>query len=160
MMKGAPKPEDLLKSQYGVSNEKAAKSLEDDTLSSDARLWTQVMRNLGKDIYKNSSVSLTGLALSAFSKDSDSSSIPSGDVLAFSCGHAFPAANFESRVLIEFKERVQNFPIPIPQTLLQLQTCYKKLSSFPTGCPYCVFQHLRQLQLQECPDTPIKPWIQ
>jgi hypothetical protein len=158
MMNGAPKPEDLINSQHGTSKEKPTKdNFSSEALSSDTRLWTQVMRNLGKDVYKKSSVVLGGSSLNAFNKDMGSS-VPVGDVLAFSCGHAFPEGDFESRVLIEFKERVKNFPLPIPQTLLQLQSCYKKSISYPVACPYCVFQHLRQLQLQECPDTPIKPW--
>ena len=160
MMKGAPKPEDLINMQHDPTTGKPTKeSLPSEGLSSDARLWTQVMRNLGKDVYRNSSITLTGSSLNPFNKDLDPS-VPAGDVLVFSCGHTFPEDDFESRVLVEFKERVQNFPLPIPQTLLQLQGCYKKSKCYPVACPYCVFQHLRQLQLQECPDTPIRPWTQ
>ena len=155
MMKGAPKPEYLMHSRHGLSKEKSTEEkFSPEGLSSDTRLWTQVMRNLGKDVYRNSSIMLGGSSLNAFNKNS----VPDRDVLAFSCGHAFPESDFESRVLLEFKERVQNFPLPIPQTLLQLQSCYKKSTSYPVACPYCVFQHLRQLQLQESPDIPIKPW--
>ena len=159
MMKGGSKPEDLVHSKHRPAEAKATKERlsSDDGLSSDTRLWAEVMRNLGKDAYKNSSILVTGGALSTFSRDPGSTC---GDVLAFSCGHVFTEAEFESKVLIDFKERVQNFPLPIPQTLLQLQRCYKKLNNYPLACPFCVFQYLRQHQLQECPDTPIRPWTQ
>ena len=159
VIKGAPKPEDLINPERPCLEAKATPTkgnlTSEDSPSSCTRLWAEVMRNLGKDVYKHSSILLTGSSLSVFSQVSGSKS---GDVLAFSCGHTFTEADFKVRVLIEFKERVQGFPLPIPQTLLQLLNCYTKLRCCPLACPYCVFHYLRQLQLQEHPDTPIKPW--
>lgn len=165
ILKGSPKPEDLVlcNSQQGSSEKESPKEVTKEGLLSDTRLWAEVMRNLSKDIYKSSSFLLTGSALNAFSQDTGVNSVPATedkDVVAFSCGHAFTETQFESKVLSEFNEHVQNFPIPIPRTLFQLQNCYKKLSHYPLACPYCVFQYLRQLQLQECPEIPIKPWSQ
>lgn len=165
IMKGSPKPEDLitLNSQPASSETKPHKEVTKQGLLSDSRLWTEVMRNLSKDIHKSSSFMLTGSTLLAFSQHTGASShttskTQKSDVIAFSCGHAFTEAQFQSNVLVEFVERVQNFPVPIPETLFQLQNCYNKLTHYPLACPHCVFQYLRQLQLQECPDIPIKPW--
>ena len=164
VLKGSPKPEDLYlnRSQQNASEDKQPDEVTKKGLS-DSRLWAEVMRNLTKDTHKSSSFLLTGSALKAFSQGTDSSSsdkTDGSDVIAFSCGHAYTEVQFESKVLFEFKERVQNLPVPIPETLSQLQNCYKKLNHYPLACPHCVFQYLRQLQLQECPEVPIKPWNQ
>ena len=166
VMKGSPKPEDfgLMNPQQSPSESKSPKEVTKEGLFSNNRLWAEVMRNLSKDMYKSSSISLTDSAY-AFNQETVTSTSSATDksekqdVVAFSCGHGFVETEFESNVLIEFKERVQNFPIPIPETLFQLQNCYKRLTHYPLACPHCVFQYLRQLQLQECPETPIKPWI-
>lgn len=166
VIKGSPKPEDLflISSQEDPLEAKPPNEVTKEGLS-DTRLWAEVMRNLTKDTYKTSSFLLTGSALKTLSQDtakSSSSDVTDGSrgVIAFSCGHAFTEVQFESKILFEFKERVQNLPVPIPETLSQLQNCYKKLNHYPLACPYCVFQYLRQLQLQECPEVPIKPWNQ
>ena len=170
--KGAPKPEDLIvtDSKQESTESKEPKDVTKEGLLSDTRLWVEVIRNLSKDIHKCSSFSLTGSTLDAFGPDpqnahrSHSGTIADRnnkrDVVAFSCGHAFTDKQYESKVLLEFKEQVESFPRPIPETLHQLLDCYKKLGHLPLGCPYCVFQYLRQLQLQECPEVPIKPWNQ
>jgi hypothetical protein len=162
IMKGSPKPEDLVavKSLPGPSETKPHKEVTNEGLLSDSRLWAEVMRNLSKDIHKSSSFMLTGSSLLAFNQETGASTdeMQKRNVIAFSCGHAFTETQFESHVLIEFIERVQNFPVPIPETLFQLQNCYNKLAHYPLACPHCVFQYLRQLQLQECPEIPIKPW--
>ena len=163
IMAGSPRPEDLVTSQQEPPTQtKQHKEMTKEGLLSDTRLWAEVMRNLSKDVYKSSSILLTGSALKAFTPDpstGDSSTAATrGDVIAFSCGHAFTDAEFGSKVLIEFKERVQNFPVPIPETLFHVQSCYRKLSRYPLACPHCVFHYLRQLQLQESPEIPIKPW--
>lgn len=81
-----------------------------------------------------------------------------GEFVAFSCGHAFPLEKFRGKIILEFSNRVSDLPLPIPETLRYLQLHYKQSSYFPSGCPYCVFQYLRKLQLQIKPDVPIKPW--
>ena len=166
IMSGSPRPEDLVNLQQDPSETKPHKETTKEGLLSDTRLWAEIMRNLSKDVYKSSSILLTGSALRVFGDNTDTptgssnTTATGGDVIAFSCGHAFTDVDFKSKVIIEFKEHVQNFPVPIPETLFQLQNCYKKLSQYPLACPYCVFQYLRQLQLQECPEVPIKPWTQ
>lgn len=157
IMNGVSKPEDVLNLQPEVKVQTDNISSEE-SLSSEAHLWTLIIRNLAKDVFKISALPLIASTLISSFPALSSVSEKNKDIHAFSCGHAFPGGDFESRVLIEFKERMQDFPTPIPQTVLQLYSCYKKLRSYPLSCPYCVFQHLRQLQLQESPDTPIKPW--
>ena len=78
-----------------------------------------------------------------------------GEFVAFTCGHAFPLSRFHSKVILEFSNRVSDLPVSIPHTLRYLQLHYKQSSYYPSGCPYCVFQYLRKIQL---PDVPIKPW--
>ena len=80
------------------------------------------------------------------------------DMVSFSCGHAFSLAKFQDKMLLEFVERIQDFPVPVPQTLKHLQLYYRQSSFFPTACMYCVFQYLRKVQLQEAPEVPIRPW--
>ena len=165
--KGAPKPEDLIltSKQEEMPETKHSETISKEGLLPDTRLWAEVLRNLSKDIQKCSSFTVTGPALSSLEQDMTANSHTTGgkreaNVVAFSCGHAFSEAHFELNVLPEFTEQVQNFPIPIPNTLHHLNTCYRKLKRYPSACPYCVFQHLRKLQLQECPGVPIKPWNQ
>ena len=81
-----------------------------------------------------------------------------GEFVAFTCGHAFPLSRFHSKVILEFSNRVSDLPVSIPHTLRYLQLHYKQSSYYPSGCPYCVFQYLRKIQLQMKPDIPIKPW--
>ena len=168
IMNGSPKPEHfaIMSQEQHPTDTMPPKETTKEVLLSNTRLWAEVMRNLSKDVFKSSSILLTGSALSAFNKDSGNSTPVTAErmekrgVIAFSCGHAFRGTEFESTILTEFKERVQNFPVPITETLIQLQNCYKKLAHYPLACPYCVFHYLRQLQLQERPEIPIKPWTQ
>ena len=67
-------------------------------------------------------------------------------------------SNTSTLIIQGIVERVQDFPISLPHTLKHLQLHYKQSSLYPSVCPYCVFQYLRKLQLQESPGVPIKPW--
>ena len=163
--RGAPRPEDLILStaQTVSLDSKPSETADKEGLLSETRLWTEILRNLAKDMNKLSSFTVSGPALSCLRQEPNSSpadDIEDSTLIAFSCGHAFSQTHFESIVLPEFSERVQNFPVPIPNTLLHLHNCYKKLRRYPLACPHCVFQYLRKLQLQECPGFPIRPWNQ
>ena len=158
------------------SGDKKSNRLVVETSIGDQRLWMEVLRNLSKDLLKQNVITLSESAIEKLSRASvagsseDRKGRGGGQVgvsktksdatnfVAFSCGHAFLDEHFTTRILMEFTERVQDFPIPVPQTLKHLQFHYKQSKSFPSACPYCVFQYLRKLQLQECPGVPIKPW--
>lgn len=161
----------------------STKKLVLETSSGDRRLWYEILRNLSKDLSKSSSILLPESVLSNIetyqttllhretsdeteasreskmaSSFSDSEKSGAGEFVAFSCGHAFPLSRFHGKVVLEFANRVSDFPVSIPQTLRYLQLHFKQCGYYPSGCPYCVFQYLRKMQLQMKPDVPIKPW--
>lgn len=156
-----------------------------ETSIGDRRLWYEILRNLSKDLSKSSSILLPESALSnietyhsklfqreafdevggngeskmaATSIGASEKLNGAGEFVAFTCSHAFPLSRFHSKVILEFSNRVSDLPVSIPHTLRYLQLHYKQSSYYPSGCPYCVFQYLRKIQLQMKPDVPIKPW--
>ena len=154
-----------------------------ETSVGDCRLWYEILRNLSKDLSKSSSILLPESVLSNIefyhsrllqketsdevggngeSKMAASFGVSekngAGEFVAFTCGHAFPLSRFHSKVILEFSNRISDLPVSIPHTLRYLQLHYKQSSYYPSGCPYCVFQYLRKIQLQMKPDVPIKPW--
>lgn len=179
--KGHPTPDDIIvnldpseatgrtRSGAGEDDDKV-KKLTIETSPGDVRLWVEIMRNLTKDLSKRQSIQLPDSVLASLNLQQPKSVGDEGDtatssdsqrhnaLVVFSCSHAYPLDRFQSRILLEFVERVQSFPLPIPQTLKQLQTYYKQSQCYPSACPYCVFQYLRKFQMEECPKVPIKPW--
>ena len=151
-----------------------------ETSVGDCRLWYEILRNLSKDLSKSSSILLPESVLlnietyhsrllrretsdeNGESKMAASFGVSEktgvGEFVAFSCGHAFPLSRFHTKVILEFSNRVSDLPVSIPHTLRYLQLHYKQSSYYPSGCPYCVFQYLRKIQLHMKPDVPIKPW--
>lgn len=180
--KGHPTPDDIImnhdpseatcsgRSGAGEDDE-PIKKLTIETSPGDVRLWVEIMRNLTKDLSKHQSIQLTDSVLASLHaqqpksvREEGGDTAISGDsqrhnaLVVFSCSHAYPLDRFQNRILLEFVERVQDFPLPIPQTLKQLQTYYKQSQCYPSACPHCVFQYLRKFQMEECPTVPIKPW--
>lgn len=174
--RGLPTPDDILvSSTESVEQEHASKPFKSriETSVGDCRLWAEVLRNLSKDLSKHSSIMVSEATLQTIGADQRRQPLESGgkrderlpmavptcdEIAAFSCGHAFSASHFHAKVLLEFSEHVQDFPMPIPQTLKHILLYYKQSSVYPSACPYCVFQYLRKIQLQENPGVPIKPW--
>ena len=162
---GAPEPEEVLTStQPEPSEVDTSKQVASETSVGDARLWAEILRNLSKDLSKQSSVQIFGTTLTNI-ESSQTQSVMEEDVntslqkvAAFTCGHAFSLSQLHSKILLDFVERVQDFPISLPHTLKHLQLHYKQSSLYPSACPYCVFQYLRKLQLLESPGVPIRPW--
>lgn len=146
------------------------KKLTIETSVGDVRLWVEILRNLTKDLSKHQSIQLSDSTLVGLyshhprpakeEEDTASSNEQQrqSPLVAFSCGHAYPLDRFQNRILLEFVERVQDFPLPIPQTLKVLQSHYKQSQCYPNACPHCVFQFLRKIQMEECPKVPIRPW--
>lgn len=164
---GTPMPEDVLsasKTEQAESEEATKVLLE--TSVGDSRLWAEVLRNLSKDLSKQSAVHISESTLTAIESYKSKTLLESAsninqkleDIVAFSCGHAFSLAQFHSKILLDFMEKVQDFPVPIPHTVRHLQMHFKQSNFLSSACPYCVFQYLRKLQLQECPGVPIRPW--
>ncbi len=137
------------------------KKLTVETSVGDVRLWVEILRNLTKDLMKHHVLQLSESSLSSLrAYQQQRSHDEEGDhmIAAFSCGHAYPSEMFQNRILLEFVERVQDFPFPLPHTLRLLQSHYKQSSCLPSGCPHCVFNYLRNFQLEVCPNVSIRPW--
>ncbi len=169
--RGMPPPDETLADAQTEQNESDnPKPLMTESSPGDSRLWGEILRNLSKDLSKHTSVQipeslLTSLRIKSQPPQERDASTPvqslarsTAGFTAFSCGHAFPLSVFHSKILVEFIEHVQDFPVSIPHTLKHLQLHYKQASFYPSACPYCVFQYLRKVQLQECPGVPIRPW--
>lgn len=172
--RGHSTPDDIIMnldpSEAAGEEDDKVKKMIIETSSGDVRLWVEIMRNLTKDLSKRQSIHLSDSVLASLNNQQskgvreEGDTFTSGDgqrqnsLVVFSCNHAYPLDRFQNRILLEFVERVQDFPLPIPQTLKQLQTYYKQSQCYPSACPYCVFQYLRKFQMEECPKVPIKPW--
>jgi len=161
---GHPSPEIVLNS---AQNPDSAKKLDIETSIGDCRLWIEVLRNISKDLLKNTAILLTESSLGNTTRllqrgssvehetthDNNQNSL-----VAFTCGHSFPLLRFQTKIVQEFVEKIQDLPLSTPLTLKHLQLHYKESLRIPSSCPYCVFQYLRKIQLKECPNVPIKPW--
>lgn len=141
-------------------------SLQTSSLASDSRLWSEVLRNLSKNIHQHSAVTISESELASIrnfreknlrTSDKDVLSRKDG-IIAFSCGHAFSEIQFQEKILIEFLERVHDFISSMPHMVVFLQQYFKHSSTYTSGCPYCVFQYLRTSELKKNPNTPIRPW--
>lgn len=145
-----------------------------ETTKGDIGMWAEVLRNLMKDLSRHHSINLPESVLAGIcgrqpeddvgEKEGqnqtmeDVRSTNDNAVVAFSCGHAHPMGRFQNQIVPEFVERVQDFPLPLPQTLRMLQLYYKQAQCYPSACPHCVFQYLRKFQIEEFPKVPIRPW--
>ena len=134
----------------------------------DSRLWAEILRNLSKDVSKHNNILLSESSLASVTQQqqqqqqqqqtSSEKPLRAAMMIAFSCGHVFPGSTFYSKVLLDFAERLQDFPVPIPCTTSFLQQYYRQPGSYACACPYCVFQYLRKGQLEQCTNVPIRPW--
>lgn len=133
-----------------------------ETSPRDSRLWTEVLRNLSKNLAKRENLIISSNSLHqlevAHQKAIAKQEKISKTLLVFSCGHTFLEGQFHNKVLFELHDRLQDLPRPLVQTTSLLLHYYKHASCFSSACPYCVFQHLRKSQLHHCPGVPIKPW--
>ena len=165
---GHPSPEAILsfaRSSTASNSDSRPKKQVIETSIGDCRLWIEVLRNLSKDLSKNSSIVLTESSVAGLTKKQRTQSVSEVDgqtdqnvIVTFTCGHSFPLMRFQTKIVTEFVERVKDFPLSTPLTLKHLQLHYKQSAHMSSSCPYCVFQYLRKIQLKECPDVPIKPW--
>ena len=162
---GLPKPEDIMLSSHSKDPKK---KIVIETSDKDERLWSEIRRNLFKDLHKGTSILITEQALASLEaqdkRDGPTSTAePRPEtIVAFSCGHSFLESQFQSKIVPDFVERAHNsFPVPIHQTLKHLQSHYKQSQFYSCACPYCVFQYLRKEQLDAAGtplSSPISPW--
>lgn len=159
---GLPKPEDII-----LSHSKDSKKVVMETSDRDERLWSEIRRNLFKDLHKGTSIYIAEQALASLETQEKkegpvlTTELRPETIVAFTCGHSFLESHFQSKIVPEFVERAHNsFPVPIRQTLKHLQSHYKQSQFYSCACPYCVFQYLRKEQLDAGtpPSNPIYPW--
>ena len=163
---GVPTPEELV-SPVDQSDHSSGSEQEDwhrapvETTPGDARLWGEILHNLSKDVSKHSCIMLSDSSLAGavrHQQKAHEQPLTNKDIIAFSCGHVFSEPHFHSKVLLDFAERLQDLPVPIPLTASFLQQYYRQTGAYSCACPYCVFQYLRRGQLDQCPKVPIRPW--
>ena len=71
-------------------------------------------------------------------------------VVAFTCEHSFPAVHFTEIILVEFEQRMSELPKSLPQFVEQLCLRYRQRNEvYPTSCPVCVYNFLREEQLKD-----------
>ena len=74
--------------------------------------------------------------------------------VVFTCNHNFPQYYMEDVILPEFKQRIQGLPKPLPETAQMLCHYYTQASALiPAACPCCVYNNLRQEQLNLLQET-------
>lgn len=135
-----------------------------ETSPNDSRLWIEVLRNLTKDLSRHSNITVPENSLSSIrnyrQKVALQQDLPAkkDNIVIFSCGHSFSENQFLDKTLMEFQERVNDFPTPIPNTKSYIHGYYKHSPVYSIACPYCVFQFLRKAQLEKVPGVPIRPW--
>ena len=122
----------------------------------DKRLWGEILRNLSNNLSKHNNIKLPETSIAGIAQHQVQGKPLT--MVAFSCGHAFSETVFHSKVLLDFAERLQDFSVPMPLTTSFLQQYYRQPGCYSCACPYCVFQHLRKGQLEQCPKVPIRPW--
>lgn len=117
----------------------------------DTRLWNEVLHNIFKDLTRRDTLVFTD----RFTTDRSDTT---RSFVAFTCGHTFSENDFQRRILSEFREKLEDLPHPLVQTTTFLLQYFRHSTKFSSACPYCVFQNLRQTQLQYSPGVPIRPW--
>jgi len=76
------------------------------------------------------------------------------DSVVFTCNHNFPKYWMEGTILPEFTKRMKGLPKPLPETAQMLSHYYSQTGALiPAACPCCVFNNLRQEQLNLLQET-------
>ena len=74
--------------------------------------------------------------------------------IVFTCNHNFPKYYMEDMILPEFTQRMKGLPKPLPETAQMLSHYYSQTGALiPAACPCCVFNNLRQEQLNLLQET-------
>lgn len=108
------------------------------------RLWTEILRNTGRDVNKRSALVLPSVSHIPDLKSNG------GKFVAFTCGHIYSYLHFVS-LLSELKTRLLKLPIPLTITSKFILADYsQKLINL--SCPLCLYNSLLQEQIHRVPD--------
>lgn len=123
------------------------------------KLWREILDHFKRNLEKTNAISLSTTAASTLAAASLNlheeelrlSKQPSSvNVVAFTCEHSFPLVHFINMILPEFEQRMNELPKPLSQMTQRLFTRYlQRTDPYPTSCPVCVYNFLRQEQLQD-----------
>lgn len=124
---------------------------------SEEKLWQEIVDHFKCNLDKAKTISLSATATSTLSaaslnlEEQGKSTQPSrAGVVAFTCEHNFPSVHFNEMILPEFEQRMSELPKALPQFVEQLCSKYRRRNEvYPTSCPVCVFNFLREEQIKE-----------
>lgn len=151
LRKGIPSVEDIIHTLFSAETSIEHKPPFESS-PEDCHLWTQVLRNIFKDLSKSYSVFLSEFQIDQCDNEESSS------IIIFSCGHMFTEKYFQRSILSEFHEKLHDLLHQFPNITYLLLHYYKHSINFSSACPYCVFYYFRTIHLQLCSGVPIKPW--
>ena len=123
-------------------------------------LWREILDHFKRNLDKANAISLSTTAASTLAAASvnlheeelQKSKHPSPvNVVAFTCEHNFPLVHFIHMIVPEFEQRMGELPKPLTQLAERLCARYleRRGGAYPTSCPVCVYNFLRQEQLQD-----------
>ena len=124
---------------------------------SEEKLWQEIIDHFKCNLDRANAISLSATAASTLTaaslnlKQQGKTTQPSrAGVVAFTCEHNFPSVHFTEMILPEFEQRMNELPKPLPQFVEQLCLKYRRRNEvYPTSCPVCVFNFLREEQIKE-----------
>lgn len=122
---------------------------------SEGKLWQEIIDHFKCNLEKMSTISLSTTAASTLAAASlnleqhGKATQPSrASVVAFTCEHSFPSVHFTEMILPEFEQRISELPKALPQFVEQLVLRYRQ-RVYPTSCPVCVYNFLREEQIKD-----------
>lgn len=123
------------------------------------KLWMEIIDHFKCNLEKANAISLSTTAASTLAAASlnlereqhDKSTQPTRvSVVAFTCEHSFPSVHFTEMILPEFEQRMSELPKTLPQFVEQLCVKYRQRGGvYPTSCPVCVYNFLREEQMKD-----------
>lgn len=124
---------------------------------SEEKLWQEIIDHFKCNLDKANAIPLSATAASTLTaaslnlKQQGKTMQPSrAGVVAFTCEHNFPSVHFTEMILPEFEQRMNELPKALPQFVEQLCLKYRRRNEvYPTSCPVCVFNFLREEQIKE-----------
>ena len=134
------------------------------------KLWQEIIDNFKCNLEKMTTISLSSTAASTLAaaslnleQESEATRVPRGSVVAFTCEHSFASVHFMNLILPEFEQRMSELPKALPQLTEHLLLKYHLRSElYPTSCPVCVYNFIREDQIKDkkfsVEGKPPQPW--